>query len=136
MAITQVGFDTSKPIGQRLDPDMQAEVKALSPTEVDDGDITEPKIAPDAVTRDKIAPGAVGKTELGQDAVEAPHLADGAVGTPALAANSVTAEKAGVGVVTITDANGNPVELTLTMMTQAAYDALDEPDPNFGYLLY
>ena len=44
------GLDLSKPIGQRFGPLVRAEIEAVAPSTVNDGDITEPKLDNDSVS--------------------------------------------------------------------------------------
>jgi hypothetical protein len=136
MAITNVMLDTSKPLGEKLDPEMVAEIEDLAPGIPPDGTITEQKLADHSVTQPKIAPGAVGSPQIAAGGIEAENFAPGAVDTPALADGSVTDEKAGTGVATAHDPAGNPVTLDFVLIPNAAYQALTVLDPNVAYLIY
>lgn len=130
------GLDISKPVGQRFSAIMQAEIEAVAPSTVNDGDITEPKLHDLSVSTRTIQ----------DEAVTEPKFFTGAVSTRAIAAEAVTAEKmapasitpdnVAPGVPTATDWNGNAITLNLTPLTAAQYAALDPgPDPNTMYFI-
>lgn len=134
MAITSVFFDGAKPAGQKLDPEVAAEVEHLAPG-LEAGEVGEVELANDAVTRDKIAPGAVGSVEIGEDQVDTEHYAPDSVDTAALAPDAVTATEAGIGVSTAYDFAGNPIEDRRVYCTAAQYAGLAVKDPNTEYLV-
>ena len=80
------------------------------------------------------------KNRLALKALEAEEGSDyhglfkGPVGI-AYAPDAVTAEKAGLGVVTAYDVNGNPVESKKVYLTAAQYTALPVKDPNTDYFI-
>lgn len=134
MADLLVGYDPTKPVGQRLAPEVVQEIEEVAPSNLDNGSVTTAKLANDAVTEDKIAPGAVGGVELATGGVGTVNLATDAVTTDKLADDSVTADKAGVGVTTAHDSAGNPITLDAVPITAAAYGSIT-PDPNVLYLI-
>ncbi|QFP94657.1 tail fiber protein [Mycobacterium phage LilMcDreamy] len=137
MAIGNVMIDTSRPVGSKLDDEMQEEVRALAPGIPPDGTITEEKLHDGAATKDKIAPGAVDKTRIAQGGVGAANYEAKSVGTSALADNAVTADQAGTGVVTAHDTAGNKITLDIVPISTAAYQQLGaNVNPNVAYWLY
>jgi len=137
MTIANVMMDTARPVGEKLDSEMQAEIEELAPGIPPDGTITEAKLGLHAVTTDKIAPGAVGSAQVGNGALEAVNYAPDSVDTNAIAPGAVTATEAGTGVMTAHDAAGNPITLDAILITAAAYAALPGgPNPNKAYLIY
>lgn len=136
MPITAVALDTSKDVGEKLDPEMRAEIEALAPSNIDDGEIQESMFDDDVVSRRAIAPGAVGTVEIATDGVEAANIKAGAVGTSEIAAGAVTADKAGAGVVKARDTAGNPLGITIVPITSLAYANLTTVDPNVMYAIY
>lgn len=136
MAITNVLFDTSAAVGQKLDPAVRAEVEQVAPGNIEAGEITAVLLGPQAVERDKIKLGAVDSPQIAAGGVKAVNLANGAVGTAALADDSVTAAKAGLGVSTAYDAAGNPIEDKHVYLTSAQYNTIvGGPDPNTTYYI-
>lgn len=125
-------LDMSKAVGERLAPELIAEIQAVAPSLVTDGSVTTAKLDTKAVTADKIADGAVGSPQIAAKGVKTVNLDDAAVGTAQLADNGVTAAKAGTGVVTAVDATDTAVELTIKYMTATEYAGIT-PDPNVEY---
>jgi len=121
--------------GERLAPEMRAEIREIAPSAVQDGDITERKIRDEAVTRAKIAPGAVDSTRISAGGVVAANLAAKAVTTEKLEEGAVTGAKTGPGVLTVTDSAGNPIRLTAVTVTAAEYAALGASPPGNLYLI-
>ncbi|QFG11183.1 hypothetical protein PBI_CLOVERMINNIE_36 [Gordonia phage CloverMinnie] len=134
MAELLVGYDPSQPVGQRLAPEVIAEIEEVAPSNLDNGSVTTAKLADDAVNQDKIAPGAVGTVEIETGGVNTANLATDSVTTVKLADDSVTDEKAGLGVATAHDSAGNPITLDAVPITAAAYGSIT-PDPNVLYLI-
>lgn len=135
MAELLVGYDPTKPQGQRLAPEVQAEIELLAPSNIPNGGVTTSKIANDAVTQDKIGDAAVGSDQLATNAVSTAALATGAVTTVKLANGAVTSAKVGVGVMKAKDASGNDITVTGVPVTAAQYAAITSPDPNVLYLI-
>lgn len=137
MALGYVGFDHTRPVGQKFtNPQVIAEIQALSPLEVAPGGITNSKIAPLAVTRDKVAAKTLTGAEMADGAVGTVQLANDAVTTVKLGAKAVTGPKAGAGVLKVKDSAGNDIEITLVPITQNQYDALATKDPAVLYGIY
>jgi hypothetical protein len=136
MPITTVLLDTSQTVGNKLDPEMQAEIEAVAPSALDPGEIQEVHFDDDVVSRRAIAPGAVGTVEIDTDGVDSPNIKAGAVGTSELAADSVTRDKAGAGVMTAADTAGNPITVEFVPITSVDYAALDPKLPNVLYATY
>lgn len=135
MAELLVAIDMSKPVGDRLAPEVQAEVELLAPSNIPNGGVTTAKIATDAVTQDKLSDDSVGAEQIINGAVGAPELATGAVTTVKIANGAVTSAKAGAGVMRSKDASGNDVTITAVAVTAAQYAAIASPDPNTLYLI-
>lgn len=135
MPITAVLFNTGGAPGSKLDPEMADEVRYLAPG-LEPEEVGEVELAEHAVTRPKIRPGAVGTVQLAEDAVNTANIAAGAVDTAALAPEAVTADKAGQGVVTSYDVNGNPVVSRQVYLSAAEYAGLETPDPNTYYYIF
>lgn len=130
-------MDTARPVGDKLDPEMQAEVEALAPGVPPDGTITEAKLHQQAVSRDKLKPGAVDSTIIADGGIKPVNYEGKSVGTAAIADDAVTADQAGTGVVTAHDPAGNKITLDIVPMSTAAYQALGTAvDPNVAYWLY
>lgn len=133
MAAIWVGFDPNAPEGEQLPPEVVEEIRRVAPSSVENGSITTDKLRDGAVTSIKLAPGAVDELALGLGAVTSMALAPDAVTTAALDDDAVTAAKAGVGVVTSYDKDGNAVERREVDLTSAQYALLSPPDPNTYY---
>lgn len=135
MALLVPVYDNTRPVGDRLDPEVQEEVAILAPISVGNGGITTEKLADLAVTSDKLADGAVTEPKLADEAVGQRALAEGAVTQGKLAPGAVTPEAVGQGVVTGHDGNGNAIELDAVVLTAAQYSGLI-PNPNSLYFTY
>ncbi|ORA38128.1 hypothetical protein [Mycobacterium aquaticum] len=127
-------LDLSKPVGERLAPQMQQEIAEVAPSGLVNGAVTTAKLAEKAVTGPKLADGAATTEKIATNGVEAVNLAPGAVTTPKLDDDAVTAAKAGLGVVTAYDKDGNPVDAPMVFMTQTEYAAIT-PVPGVTYML-
>lgn len=132
-AITQIGVG---PHARSHLPGGSDPIEGLGTLSLEDGAVTEPKIAANAVTAAKIATGAVGSDEIAADAVGASEIAAGAVGNSELAADAVTADKIATGAVGNTELTADavtaekiasgavgPTELAPDAVTQAAIAA-------------
>lgn len=136
MAVTYVLFDPEAPPGQRFkSTNVQEEIGAVAPKNVDPDSITGDKIADLAVTSDKLANGAVTSAKIGTDEVKTANLDDASVTADKLAEGSVTGAAVGAGIVTAKDNNGNDITLSATRITTTAYAALTTVDPNALYLV-
>lgn len=135
MAELLVAIDLTKPVGQRLAPEVQAEVELLAPSNIPAGGVTTSKIANDAVTQDKIGDDAVGAAQITDGAVGSAALATNAVTTVKIANGAVTSVKAGAGIARSKDASGNDITITAVPISAAAYAAITTPDPNTLYLI-
>lgn len=124
MSILVSGYDPSQPVGQRLSPEMRAEIAALAPSVVTNGSVTGPKLADGAVGSAKLGAGSVDTTKIATGGVAAINLKAGAVSTAALADESVTPDKAGIGVPTAQDTSGNPISLTFVPISKSDFQAL------------
>ena len=134
MADLLVAYDPAQPVGERLAPEVRAEIAELAPSTVDNGSITTAKLADDAVTTAKLAPGAVTSVEIATGGVSAVNLATDAVTTVKLADGAVTGDKVGTGVMKAYDSAGNAISLRGVPITAAAYGAIT-PDPGTVYLI-
>jgi hypothetical protein len=120
-----VYFDTSAQPGEKLAPEVRAEIAKLVPPGLDDGEVTTSKLVNGAVTAPKIADGSVTSEKIGAGQVVTAHLADRSVGTAQLAAGAVTAAKAGPGVVTAHNPAGTTaIALDVAFMSDDAYAAI------------
>lgn len=128
-------YDPDMPEGQRLPPEMRAEIARLAPANLTPNSVTQDKIADGAVGRDQLDAKAVDATRLADGAVGQAQLALGAVGSNQLAPGAVTAAKAGAGILKFTDPSGTPIAGTVIVLTSTQYAALTSPDPNTIYLL-
>lgn len=133
---TVITYDRSRDAGERLAPEVRAEIELVAPSTVNDGDVTTPKLRDEAVTAEKIAPGAVGTEHLAPGAVTTNDLAGGAVTTEKLGPNSVTPEKVGVGVVTSAYPDGTPTSIEIVPISAADYAKLTTQPPNISYWIY
>lgn len=127
-----IGWEPDNPDGEKLSPEVRAEIARVAPSTLNNGAVTEAKIGTAAVTGSKIADGAVGPSKLAANAVGNGQLANAAVGTTKLAPGAVTPDKAGTGVVVARDANGDPIAATIVPMTSTTY-AGTTPDPDTFY---
>lgn len=130
-----VSLDLDAAEGERLSPQMRAEIATVAPSAVVNNSITTAKLRDAAVTRAKLGGGAVGSGELDSAAVTTAKLADGAVTAAKLADDAVTPAKCGTGVVTAVDSAGNPTENIVRYLTSAQYAAIASPDPNTTYMI-
>ena len=130
-----VGLDLDAPPGERLSPEMRAEIAEVAPSAVVNNSITTAKLRDGAVTRAKLGTGAVGADELDSAAVATAKLADSAVTAAKIADDAVTPAKCGTGVVTAVDSAGNPTETIIRFLTSAQYAAIGSPDPNTTYMI-
>lgn len=135
MADLFISYDPAQPVGQRLAPEVRAEIATVAPSTVNNGSITAAKLAPNAVVTDKIADGAVTSAKIADGTIVTGDLADSSVTNAKIANGSVTPSKVAAGVVTAYDASGNPLRLNLVPITSAKYAALATPDPNTLYLI-
>lgn len=128
-------LDMSKPVGQRMSPELIAEIQAVAPSAVTNGSITEAKLKDKAVTTPKINEGAVTSPKIASGGVETENLADLGVVTSKLADAAVTGDKAGTGVTKASDSDGEPIDNELRYLTQTQFAAIGSPDPNITYMI-
>ncbi|MBV9921908.1 MAG: hypothetical protein JOY78_13790 [Pseudonocardia sp.] len=128
-----VAYDPTASAGQRLAPEVVAEIQTVAPSTVDNGSITTAKLADQAVVEAKIAPGAVGSTEIASGGVGAVNMGAAAVTTAAIEDAAVTPGKTGTGVVTAVDNTGSALASRIEYLTSAQYATLSPPDPNTWY---
>lgn len=120
-----ISYDTGKPTGERLAPEVVEEIQAVAPSSVVNGAITEAKLADGAVSTNKIRDGAVTSTKIATGAVQTVHIANGAVGAAQLAPGAVTTDSLGPGIVTSYSSDAiTKVETKIVYLTQAQYDIL------------
>ncbi|UYL88145.1 hypothetical protein SEA_EVAA_34 [Gordonia phage Evaa] len=135
MADYLVAYDPAQPVGERLSPEVRAEIAVLAPSNIGNGTITTAKLANDAVTAAKIADGAVVADGLADGAVSTAKLGAQAVTTAKIADGAVTVEKIGSGVMKARDVSGNAAAMTTVYLTAAQYGGITSPDPNTVYLI-
>lgn len=123
--------------GEKVSPELAAEIRFLAPSTVTSGSISTAKLAEKAVTTSKLDDKAVAEEKLG----------DGAVSTRALGADSVTQDKihddavgpdqVTVGVPTIVDSTNSPINVAFKRVTAAEMATINAgtPDPNVIYLV-
>lgn len=129
------GFDTSRPPGQRFGPVVRQEIEIIAPSTVNDGDITEPKLADDAVSTRAIGAKQVTEPKLGDEAVSTRALGDGSVTNAKIALGALDPTKVAPGIPTAVDKNGNYVTVTVCVLTAAEYAALNPVDPSTLYFI-
>lgn len=129
-------YDPDQPPGERLAPEVRAEINLVAPSTVNDGDITTPKLRDGAVTGEKIEQATVTGDHLAPGAVGNTALANGAVTGGKVADHTLTDTQAGAGIATAHSATGQPIRLTLVPMTAVEYSAVTNPDPDTAYLIY
>lgn len=135
MAEYFVAFDTSAEPGERLAPEVRAEISEVAPSTLNDEAVTEQKIAERAVTNPKLGLGAVHTENIGTGEVDTENIADKAVGRSQIDDDAVGPDQVGVGIVTAHDTDGNPVASDTVKMTAAQYEALPSPNPNTRYYI-
>ena len=134
MADLLVGYDPSKPVGQRLAPEVRTELMLLAPVTMPNGSITGPKIANEAVDTGQVNAGAVTGEKIANEAVDTGKVKAGAVTGEKIADAAITKEKVSAGVATTVNATGDAIQLTLAKVTATEYAALT-PDPNTAYFI-
>lgn len=130
-----MALDLSQPVGQRLAPEVIAEIEAVAPSTVGPGDITEPKMADGSVSERTIVPGAVTSAAIGAGEVKTVNVGDGAITGPKLADGTVGPTKVDDGVPTVFDKDGNPITVRLVRLTAADFALITTPDPNTWYFI-
>lgn len=125
----------SKPVGQRMSPELIAEIQAVAPSAVTNGSITESKLKDKAVTTPKINEGAVTSPKIAGGGVETENLADLGVTTPKVADGAITGDKAGTGVSKASDSDGEPIDNDFRYLTQTEFASIVSPDPNITYMI-
>lgn len=135
MADQFIAYDPTANAGERLAPEVRAEIAVIAPSSVVDGSVTTAKLADDSVNAAKIIAGQVGTTEIGTGAVNTVNIANLAVNSDKLAASAVVPSKCGVGVVTSVDSSSNSVATAIMYLTAAQYAAIASPNPNTLYFI-
>jgi hypothetical protein len=131
-----MALDQTQPPGERLAPEVRAEIAVIAPSVVSIGSVTTAKLHDDAVTYDKLGPAAVHTDNLQDDAVTAAKLADNAVLAASIADGAVGLTEAGGGLLKATDKTGTARSLTMSgPYTAAEYGAIGSPDPNTVYVI-
>jgi hypothetical protein len=135
MADLFISYDPSKPVGERLAPEVRQELSEVAPSTVNNNTITTAKLVDKNVTTEKINDGAVTSVKIASGAVETADIKDVAVTTGKLADKAVTPAKVNTGVVTAADPAGSFLPLRIVPITSTAYAALTSPDPNTLYII-
>jgi hypothetical protein len=131
-----VGFDPTQPVGSRFVSSLViTEIGAVAPNAFLPGSITQTMLAAGCVTQNALAAGCVTSPALATDSVTTAAIAPNAVGAAQLAPNAVTVDNLAPGVPNATDHSGNPIALTLVILTAAQYSALSPPAANSLYFI-
>lgn len=134
-----IAYDPSKPVGQRLAPEVRAEMALLA-----SGTVPPSR----SVGDDQLDDRSVTDRTIDDDAVDTRSIRDGAVTTDTIAPRSVTGaevatqslrgEHIAQGIPTSHDSNANEINLDFMPITSADYAALEAAgtvDPNTAYLI-
>lgn len=135
MADLLVAYDPTRPVGQRLAPEVATEIALLAPIEVSDGSITELKLADQCITSDKMGVGSVGYTALSDEAVLTSKLQALAVTKAKIALRAIGPAQVDDGVPTAYDHLGNPLAVKMVVISTANY-GLITPDPDTLYFIF
>ena len=127
-------LDTDATPGERFAPEIRQEIAEVAPSTLVNDAVTTPRIRDLAVTTEKLADGAVSSAKIATKGIKAINVDDGAVGTDQLDDAAVTDTKAGLGVATAHDAEGNPVACDFVFLTQSEYAAVDD-EPGVTYMV-
>lgn len=127
-------LNTDAEPGEQLSPEMRTEIREVAPSTLVDGAVTTPRIRDLAVTAEKVADGAVTSPKIATKGVKRINLDDGVVGPDQLDTGSVTAVKAGLGVATAHDVDGNPIACDFVFLTQSEFAAVTE-QPGVTYMV-
>jgi hypothetical protein len=131
MADTIVGFDPTQPIGSRfLSPNVVTEIGAVAPSAFLPGSITQSMLADGSVTTPALAAGCVTSPALSSACVTAAALAANSVTAAAIAPNAITIAALAPGVPEATDHSGNPISLTIVLLTAAQYSVIAGGTPS------
>lgn len=131
-----VAFDPNRPEGEKLGPEVAAEIAAVAPQGIDDGTVTRAKLGTDSVTHQAISPGSVRSDSLDDNAVVTDTIADGAVTGSKIADGEVTGISAGEGVVTAKNSRGSFRRLELVVLSDEDYADIGSPDDDTLYATY
>lgn len=127
-------LNTDAEPGEQLSPEMRTEIREVAPSTLVNDAVTTPRIRDLAVTTEKVADGAVTSPKIAAKGVKRINLDDGVVGPDQLDTGSVTAVKAGLGVATAHDADGNPIACDFVFLTQTEFAAVTE-QPGVTYMV-
>lgn len=130
-----IGYDPLQPVGERLPPEVIAEIQAVAPSTVLPGSITENKFADGAVSTRALGDGQVTSEKIGDGEVKTINLEDDAVTEQKLAPESVSPRTLAPGVPAFRDFAGNPITRTFVQCTLAEHAALASPDPSVYYMI-
>lgn len=130
-----IAYDPSQTPGERLPVEVRQEISVIAPSTVNDGDITDPKLADNAVTTRAIKPGAVTSTKIGLGEVLTANIGDDQVTAAKIAPGALTPDNVAPGMVTAVDSSDNPVTVKLKFVTAAEFAAITTPDPNAFYCI-
>jgi hypothetical protein len=131
-----IGYDPSKPAGERLAPEVRTEIAYVAPSGLTPQSVVTLNLKDENVTTAKLAPDAVDDTKLADNAVKREHLADAAVGTDEVEDGAITPAKTGTGVVTAVDSSDNPLQWTEKVLSSTEYNLIVTPDPNTTYFIH
>lgn len=128
-------FDPTAEAGEKLAPEVRAEIEVLAPSTLNDNAVTTPKIVDGAVTHAKLATDAVYSANIAAGEVDTINLAPDAVTADKIADGAVVPAATGVGVVTAQDSGGVATDLHLVPISVLDHAAIVTPDPTAVYLI-
>ena len=136
MADAIVWFDPSQPTGQKFtSPAVRAELASLAAAFIAPGSVGSTELAPGGVNNQALAAGAVTSDKIAANGVTNPNLADLSVTSRVLANGAVTLTQAGIGVLTVVNSSGDPINLQVQVVTAAQFAAITSPNPNVAYFI-
>lgn len=135
MADQFIAYDPSAAPGERLAPEVRAEIAFVAPSAVTNNSITTIKIQDLAVTTPKIATGAITLALMAANSVGTVALVNDAVTTVKIANSAITPAKTTTGIVTCVDSADAYVNRKNKDVTAAEYAAIVSPDPNTYYYI-
>lgn len=130
-----IAYNPDADPGERLPPEVVAEIEIVAPSSVEDDSLTTAKYKDESVTGAKLKPGAVGTVQLAEHGIEAINLGADCVTRDAIGDGEVLPAACGPGVVTAVDSSDNATETILKPLTAAEYALIVTPDTNTLYFI-